>query len=143
MYCTSCGARQREGAKFCHSCGGALTSLRKEETPSRGIRFKRAGWLLAILALAVACSGEAGPDLPELSPFDPDLTAKLHDIRAKVSEIRGLPPNQQATEGVVTREAFMQHAQKLVQELGEEEKAELEAQTVALRLLRLIRPEDR
>lgn len=97
--------------------------------------------LAAAVSLLAACGG-GGPKLPEPTPFDPAVAERLHAIRARMSEIRGLPPYEKAIEGTLSREALAEYASQQVQNISDEDKAELEAYTAALRLLGLIGPED-
>jgi len=110
--------------------------------PSGAARALRVcGLGLALLALA-ACSGGGGSHLPRPTPFDPALAAKLHDIRAKASEVRGLPPYEKVKEGTITQEALVNYAKAQAGKMTDDEKRELDSYTAALRLLRLIGPQD-
>lgn len=37
-FCTNCGTRINEGAKFCHSCGASVDGVKKQATPIQPIR---------------------------------------------------------------------------------------------------------
>jgi hypothetical protein len=80
--------------------------------------------------------------LPPLTPFDPALATKLHEIRDRMSSIRGLPPNTEAQEGTVTRAALTQYYQQQADLTRQEEGEEFEVRNAAFRLLHLIGPED-
>src|SRR6266540_623842 len=54
-------------------------------------------------------TADAVADFPEMTPFSAQLQDKLHQIRAKVAEIRGLPIHPSAQEGVVSRESLAQY----------------------------------
>ncbi len=96
--------------------------------------------LAALLALMVACGG--GSDFPEPAPFDAAVAARLHEIRAKASEVRELPPYEEAAEGALARDALLQYERQQTEKMSEDEKLEMEAWTAALRLLRVIGPDD-
>lgn len=80
--------------------------------------------------------------LPPLTPLDPALEAKAHQIRDAMSSIRGLPAHPGIQEGTITQAAltdyYQRHAEKTRQEQGEE----AEAWNAAFRLLHLIGPDD-
>jgi len=103
---------------------------------------KKLIWLAAAAAVALAACSSGGSEFPEPSPFPVDVAARLHDIRAKVSEVRGLPPYEKATEGSLTQEALLDYERQQTAKLSQEEKAQMEAWTAALRLLHVIGPED-
>lgn len=103
--------------------------------------------LLALCALfASGClfggDDDDGPPFPELTPFPDALSARLHEIRDRVSQIRGLPPYEKVEEGTITQEALAAYYDAAFEELDEEEEADLEAASVVLRLLGLIGPDD-
>ncbi len=98
--------------------------------------------LVAAFALLAACGGGGGLDLPDPSPFDADLEARLHEIRAGVSDVRGLPPFEKVKEGTISQEALLEYSRAQTQDLSEDDRQELESYQAALRLLRLIGAED-
>ena len=58
------------------------------------------------LMLFSACLGSSGgeDDFPELTPFPPAMEERLHEIRDKVAEIRGLAVHEEAQEGEPRKE---------------------------------------
>ncbi|HEU4758342.1 MAG TPA: hypothetical protein VFT91_00005 [Dehalococcoidia bacterium] len=98
---------------------------------------------MAGLVLLGACGGGGGGgDLPDSMPFAPALEARLHEIRDKVSEVRGLPPFAKVKEGTITQDALLQYSRDQTKDMTEDEKRELASYEAALRLLRLIGPDD-
>jgi hypothetical protein len=79
-------------------------------------------------------------DFPELTPFSAELQAKLHEIRAKVSEIRGIPVHPTAEEGLVSKEALAEYGRDQFASLEEEDAADIEAGEQMLTLMGLIPP---
>jgi hypothetical protein len=80
--------------------------------------------------------------LPPLTPLDPALEAKAHQIRDTMSSIRGLPPNPAIEEGTITQAALADYYQREAEKTRQDEGEESEAWNVAFRLLHLIGPED-
>ncbi len=60
---------------------------------------------LLLTALVVACKSDS-ERLPPLTPFDPALMERLHEIRDRAIEVRGLPANSQIEEGWFTDETL-------------------------------------
>ena len=98
-----------------------------------------AGGLL--FGLTACGGGEKEVPFPTVAPFPPELEQKIHEIRDRVSAIRGLPPYEELIEGIVTPEALQQYSAAQIQELSEEEKADLDAADSVLTTLGLIGPE--
>lgn len=97
-----------------------------------------------ILALAAitSCGGNDGPSFPILTPFPAPLTEKLHQIRDRVAELRGLPVNNEMTEGLVTSDELKAYYQAAFGTLDADEHARLQAEGAVLKMLGLIGPND-
>jgi hypothetical protein len=80
--------------------------------------------------------------LPPLTPLDPALEAKAHQIRDTMSSIRGLPANPGIEEGTISQAALTDYYQRQAEKTSEEEEQELQAWNGVYRLLHLIGPED-
>jgi hypothetical protein len=76
--------------------------------------------------------------LPPLTPFGPELAAKLQSIKDKVAEIRGLPVPDLAQEGVARPEDVLQNNLDFFANISEEDKRDSEAWLQALRMLQLV-----
>ena len=102
--------------------------------------MQRIVWALSIAALAaiIGCGGGDEDNFPALTPFSPELSDRLHQIRDRVSQIRGLPPYQIAIEGTVTTEALQAYSKEQLEAASEEDKARLSAYDVVLKMLGLI-----
>jgi hypothetical protein len=85
-------------------------------------------------------SSDPVEDFPELTPFSAELQKTLHDIRAKVAEIRGLPVHPTAQEGLVSREALAAYGRDQFSSLEEEDAADIAASEAVLTLMGLIPP---
>jgi len=97
-----------------------------------------AGLLLPVIACS---SGEDETPFPATTPFPPELEQRIHEIRDRVSRIRGLPPYAVVVEGIISPEAMQQYSREQVQSLSDEEKSDLEAADMVLTTLGLIGPE--
>jgi hypothetical protein len=108
---------------------------------------------VAILLFAVAPIGMGigpfcgssepeGPELPESTPFTPELQERLHAIRDGVAEIRDLPVNADVVEGTLTRDQLRAYYAEIDASVTDEDRSEIEATNTAMRLLRMIGPED-
>jgi hypothetical protein len=80
--------------------------------------------------------------LPPLTPLDPALQAKAHQIRDTMSSIRGLPAFLGIEEGTITQAALADYYGRQAEMTRQEEGEESQAWNVASRLLHLIGPED-
>ncbi len=99
--------------------------------------------LLALAALLAACQkGDSEPPLPPLTPFDPVLTERLHDIRDRAVEVRGLMPYEGIDEGWFDKETLRAYNEMDEDVAREELGAQLEAWNIAWRLLHLMGPDD-
>ncbi len=94
------------------------------------------------LMLFFACSGSSGgeDDFPELTPFPPAMEERLHEIRDKVAEIRGLPIHEEVREGLVTTEALQEYGRDQFAALEDEDAEQLEASEAMLVLMGLAPP---
>ena len=86
-------------------------------------------------------SADTVEDFPKLTPFSAELQATLHEIRAKVAAIRGLPIHPTAQEGLVSREALAAYGRDQFSSLEEEDEADIEASEAMLKLMGLIPPD--
>lgn len=114
-------------------------------------RWGRPRWLdvvaaaviVTALALLAACKGGVDqPPLPPLTPFPAEIEARLHEIRDRVSEIRGLPPYERIEEGWFSPAALRAYNEEGAELAREELGSQAEAWNIALRLLHLIGPEE-
>jgi len=80
--------------------------------------------------------------LPPLTPLDPALLAKAHQIRDTTSSIRGLPPHPGIEEGTITQAALTDYYARQAEKTRQEEGEESQAWNAAARLLHFIGPED-
>lgn len=96
----------------------------------------------ALLVGAFACAGGEKVELPPLQPFQGEQAERVHQIRAKAVEVRGLLHQEFVEEGALTREALKEFFRQEAAKEKEEPSAELEATNIAWRLLHLIGPED-
>jgi len=97
---------------------------------------------VAVFLLALACKGGGGSHLPDLTPFDPEGLAKLHEIRDLAAEVRGIGPCEKVNEGTLTREELTAYNEENVANLSDEDRKELDRLNKVFRLLHLIGPED-
>ncbi len=97
--------------------------------------------LLAVAAMLAACKGDSEP-LPTLTPFEPALLERLHEIRDRAVEVRGLAAYEGIEEGWFTEETLRAYNERDEEAAREEMGTQLEAWNIALRLLHLIGPED-
>lgn len=79
--------------------------------------------------------------LPPLTPFSAQLADKLHSIRDKVSEIRGLPVYELAQEGVARPEDLTENTLNQFAELEPDDRAEGDAAVLAMQMLQLLPPD--
>lgn len=79
-------------------------------------------------------------DFPELTPFSAELQVTLHDIRARVAEVRGLSIHPTAQEGLVSREALAEYGRDQFALLEDEDAADIEASEAAVALMGLVPP---
>ena len=89
-----------------------------------------------------ACLGSSGgeDDFPELTPFPPAMEERLHGIRDKVAEIRGLPIHEEAQEGLLTTEALQDYGLDQFAALEADETQDLAAFEATLTLMGLVPP---
>jgi hypothetical protein len=83
----------------------------------------------------------ATPSLPPLTPFGEELSTRLHAIRDKVSEIRGLPIQELAQEGVATPEDLRQYNVNQFAALKPDDAKDAQNSLTAMRYLKLV-PDD-
>jgi len=97
--------------------------------------------LLALAVLLAACKGDSEP-LPPLTPFEPALLERLHEIRDRAVQVRGLAAYDEIEEGWFDEETLKAYNEKDEEAAREEMGAQLEAWNIALRLLHLLGPDD-
>jgi hypothetical protein len=97
--------------------------------------------LLVVAALLAACKGDSGP-VPPLTPFDPALTERLHEIRDRAVDVRGLAAYNDIEEGWFDEATLQAYNKKAEEAARKDLGAQLEAWNISLRLLHLIGPED-
>jgi hypothetical protein len=97
--------------------------------------------LLALTALLIACKGDSEP-LPPLTPFDPALLERLHEIRDRAVQVRGLAAYDEIEEGWFNEETLRAYNEKDEEAAREELGTQLEAWNIAWRLLHLFGPDD-
>jgi hypothetical protein len=98
----------------------------------------------AVLLLAGGCwSGSASsPAYPDVTPFPPELEARLHEIRDDSSVVRELPVHRGVEEGILSREALAEDLEEDPFYFSEDEEQDAEAFQVGWRLLGMIGPDD-
>lgn len=92
--------------------------------------------LAATALLLAACGGESGPGLPDLTPFDPEMTEEIHEIRNRMVEVRELGTGK-VEEGTLSREALIQYYEEWNTWIREQEGADMEVWNAAYRLLHM------
>lgn len=97
---------------------------------------------IAVLLFAPGCGGTDEIPLPDLTPFEPELQAKVHEIRDLTAEVRELEPGEEISEGTLTRDALTVFYEEWEAQAREEETSEIEAFNIAYRLLHFIGPDD-
>lgn len=101
--------------------------------------------LLTLAALLAACKSDSSPEgepLPPLTPFDPALMERLHDIRDRAAEVRGLTVHNSIEEGWFDQVALEAYDQESLEFYLQEFPEQIEAWNITLRLMNLIEPED-
>jgi hypothetical protein len=95
------------------------------------------------MAPAIESPGTPAPSVgfPELTPFAPELESQLHEIRDRVSAIRGLSIHPTAEEGIVSREALAKYGRDQFAALEDEDADDVESAEAMLRIMGLI-PQD-
>jgi hypothetical protein len=110
------------------------------------MRPRLVGGIGPLVALVLAaCSGgddDGGAPFPSLTPFPSPLADQLHAIRDRAARLRGLAPFDGVVEGTITRETLAAYYDAAFEELDEEERADIDASEVVLRLLGLIDVDD-
>jgi hypothetical protein len=96
---------------------------------------------IAVLLLALACKGSSGSHLPNLTPFDSEGLAKLHEIRDLAADVRGIGPCEKVNEGTLTREELTAYNVENEAKISDEDRKELDKMNKVFRLLHLIGPE--
>jgi len=96
---------------------------------------------VAVFLLALACKGGGGSHLPDLTPFDPEGLAKLHEIRDLAAEVRGIGPCEKVDEGTLTREELTAYYEENAAQISDKDRKDLETSNKVMRLLHLIGPE--
>jgi hypothetical protein len=96
---------------------------------------------VAVFLLALACKGGGGSHLPDLTPFDPEGLAKLHQVRDLAAEVRGIGPCEKVNEGTLTREELTAYYEENKSQISDKDRKDLETSNKVLRLLHLIGPE--
>lgn len=86
--------------------------------------------------------GDSGVPFPEASPFPPNVAERLHEIRDGAASSRGLQVNDTVAEGTLTREQLRGYYDAVEATIDEDDQREIDAANTALRLLRMLGPED-
>jgi len=95
------------------------------------------------MAPTIVSSGTPAPSVgfPELTPFAPELESQLHEIRDRVSAIRGLSIHPTVQEGFVSRAALAEYGRDQFAALEDEDADDLESAEAMLRIMGLIPPD--
>ena len=96
---------------------------------------------VAVFLLALACKGGGGSHLPDLTSFDSEGLAKLHEIRDLAAEVRGIGPCEKVDEGTLTREQLTAYYEENKAQISDKDRKELDTMNKVLHLLHLIGPE--
>lgn len=121
-----------------------MTDIRRSAGLSSTFKLLRAAVLLAAapLLLGAICSGGDDSILPDLEPFTAEQEQRLHEIRDVAAKVRGLDVNEETIEGTLSRSIFRAYIDEEYAKIDDDDKAEIEAFSVALRLFHLIGPDD-
>jgi hypothetical protein len=97
-----------------------------------------------VLLLGGACLLESAssPAFPDVTPFPPELEARLHEIRDDSSVVRELPVHRGVEEGILSREALAEEVGKGPSCFSDGDEQHAEAFEIAWRLLGMIGPDD-
>ena len=102
--------------------------------------------LLCLSAGLLSCGGGAGgqegPPLPELTPFDEQLSLQLAGIATTASDVRGLPLNEGIEQGTMTDAALAQYYEDAATEAVLRGDVNYDALNTTYRLLHMIEPDD-
>jgi hypothetical protein len=100
--------------------------------------------LAGVWAGAVCGGGSKAAEvpLPEATPFAPAVAERLNAIRDGAAEARGLDINETVSGGTLTREQLRAYFEAVDAAVTEDERREIDAFNSALRLLRMIGPDD-
>jgi hypothetical protein len=112
--------------------------------PARRIGLLALSLLICGAALACRTGGASDEEipLPDTTPFSPEQATSIHEIRDAVMELRGLSVSAEIGEGTLTRDEIRAYYDLLNDEVDEEDREELATFNTALRMLRIIGPED-
>ena len=121
-----------------------MTDIRRSAGSSITCKLLRAAVLFAIgpLLLGAICTGGDDSKLPDLEPFTAEQEQRLHEIRDIAASVRGLVVNEETVEGTLSRAIFRAYIDEVYAKLDDDDRAEIDAFNVALRLLHLIGPDD-
>jgi hypothetical protein len=112
------------------------------QTVAGGLLSLLVGTLVALLPTACREDGTDEIPLPDLAPFDQQMSDRLESIAATASELRGLAENQEIAQGTITCEAHAAYIREVGEEARSEYEADFEALNGAFRLLNMVGPEE-
>jgi hypothetical protein len=109
-------------------------------------RFVLAMAVVVVATSAAICGGGSASEdeipLPDTKPFSADQETTIHEIRDAAMRIRGLNVTSEISEGTLTREEIRAYYDEVGSTITDEDRAEIETYNTALRMLRIIGPED-
>jgi hypothetical protein len=105
-----------------------------------GISYALAAVVAGVIIWIFAGSG--APRVPLGQTPDAAEVERLHEIRDRVAQVRGLDVATGATEGYLSREALSDYIDEAYSEISDEDRRAFDTQTIVMRMLRMIGPED-
>ncbi len=109
-------------------------------------RFVLATAVIFVCLATSACGGGGDSTeeipLPPTAPFTPEQEARIHAIRDSAMDLRGLNVTSTIDEGTLTRDEVKAYFEEVEASSEGEDLEELETFSVAMRMLRIIGPED-
>jgi hypothetical protein len=97
--------------------------------------------LLALGCVHVSVQYEADTvPLPETTPLSGDEIQQMHAIRDSIAAIRGLEPNEDATEGIIRRSDFREYLLSLDALRTADQRAHDDAMTISYQQMKILGP---